>query len=116
MLSIGEVSEANSMRDKGRIMLRLIQKYNPMALENKVRLTLFDIKKIEFKDKESGEPVIKYKYSFFDKENVVHTGYLEKELFQDRVQNTPSFIADKSHDYVFHGRVWNEEITWRLIV
>jgi len=85
-------------------------------LQRKMKLCLTDIKEISFKDKETGEQVKKYRYTFFTPENAVETYYSDKKMFADRVIDASGFVAEKANEYTFEGSVWNNVLTWRLAV
>lgn len=78
-------------------------------------LVLFDITKIEFADKETGENVVKFKYSFFDEENNLVVGYLDDEEYTDMLADTGEYNKAQAHGFEFTGREFNNEIKWRLL-
>ncbi len=78
------------------------------------KLTLFEITEVKFPDKETGQQVTKFKYLFFDKQDTVFVGYLDKKIWADRLTDTHTFIEAKSHSYDWLGREWQGEISWKL--
>jgi len=92
---------------------KIIQK---MMLQKKEKLVLVEIKPIDFKDKDTGAIVKKYKYTFLNEAGEIRSGYDEKEKLKDRVVDTDKFIPEKSFEYSFEGKVWNDVLSWRLLV
>jgi len=87
-----------------------------MGFEKKNRLCLMEIKEVKFKDKSDGTDVVKYKYTFLDESNSPVIGYADKKLFADKIMTGDKFDATKSAEYVFEGRVWDNVLSWRLVV
>lgn len=85
-------------------------------LQKKEKLVLVEIKPIEITDKDTGAKLKRFKYTFLNEEGAVRTGYADTEKLKERVVNTDKFNADKSHEYESIGRVWNDVLTWRLVI
>jgi len=87
-----------------------------MGFEKKTRLCLMEIKEIKFKDKELNTDVTKYKYTFLDESNTPVIGYADKKVFAEKVITGDRFETAKSQEYSFEGRVWDNVLSWRLVV
>jgi len=91
-----------------------------MAIEKKQNLCLFEIKPITLKD---GTP--KWKYTFFDAEDKLVTGYadraegvtdVKKAKLADKIVTVPCYDQTKASEFLFVGKVWDNALTWRLLV
>jgi len=79
-------------------------------------LMLVDIKKIQFKDKDTGDDLVKWKYTFVAEDDSVVVGYADKERFRDRLVSFGKFELALSKPYNENGSLWENVITWRVVV
>jgi len=87
-----------------------------MALEKKPKLCLVEVKQINIKDKQTNIDVPKFKYTFFDESNAIVVGYADKKMFTERIMTGDKYDPSKAFEYAFEGRVWEDKVTWRLVV
>ncbi len=78
-------------------------------------MCLASIDKIEFTDKETGDPIEKYKYTFFCEDKSVFVGYLDDEQFEDKIVDVGEYDESKAHNFTLSGREYQGEITWKLM-
>lgn len=77
------------------------------------RLTLVDVKEIEFKGDDG--LITKFKYTFFEKDEVKPVvGYLNDLHWEEKVVDTGEYSEDDSFLVALTGKEFQGEITWRL--
>lgn len=73
-----------------------------MPLVIKDKLILIEAKKIEFKDKKTGENVEKYKYEFLNSDNQIIVGYLSTDDYIQEVKTIEGgYQEELANEYVF---------------
>lgn len=78
------------------------------------KLVLADIEEIKFPDKETGEEVTKFKYTFFDEENKTIIGYSDQAMWEHLVSNKGEFQEQDAIMTKWQGREFQGTISWRL--
>lgn len=86
-----------------------------MALIVKKNLILVEARKIEFKDKETGQPVQKFKYVFLTPDELLISGYLDTDDYLKEVQNVEGWESEKSKIYSFALSEFKGETSLKLL-
>jgi len=79
------------------------------------KLVLVESKEIEFKDKETGEQISKWKYSFLNNADEIVVGYLDDSDYDDEVQTVGTFADGTPKLYPWEGKIFQNKVTWKLV-
>jgi len=79
-----------------------------------LKLCLLSINPTQFKDKDTGEEIMKYKYIFLSEKGIVHVGWSDEQKFIDRVTNSDEFDSARAHAYVVNADAWNGKLTYKV--
>ena len=77
-------------------------------------LMLVECKVIHFTDKNTGDPVKKWKYTFLNEKNEFFTGYLDSDEYKKYLVDDSVFDPKKAKSILLHGSVWQNVVSWRL--
>jgi len=95
--------------------MRILPEQLHFKMTKTEKLVLIEAKEIEIKDKTTGDKIKMWKYTFFNPQNVIVTGYRpDGEYAKEVAKGVSGFQEAKAFDYPFEGRVWDNQVKWKL--
>jgi len=99
-----------------KVETKIIKNKKNYVMKKIEKLTLIAAREITFSDKKTGEPVKKWRYTFFNKDNEIKTYYLDSDYYADDVDEDSSKFNEKTAlDIHLEGRIWDNAIQWRMV-
>lgn len=87
-----------------------------MPITIKKRLILVEAKPINFKSKETGEMVSKWRYKFIDPDMKYHVGYDDLGVYSSDVETIENWDDKKAKDYLWSLTEFNGETKEKLYI